>query len=110
MKMEARAFCSRMPSEIAIDMAMSEAEIEYSSQRHQAKASSSCRQYQNQYRSKAPMMHAQKWKNADVANHAMMSDAKLTGYPLSRRKKPSFSCVLVRFQPGDHLEMLFSIM
>jgi len=29
MKMEARAFCSRMPSEIAIDMAMSEAEMEY---------------------------------------------------------------------------------
>ena len=29
MKMEARAFCSRMPSEMAIDMAMSEAEIEY---------------------------------------------------------------------------------
>jgi len=29
MKTEARAFCSRMPSEMAIDMAMSEAEIEY---------------------------------------------------------------------------------
>ena len=36
-------------------------------------------QYQNQYRSKAPMMQAQKWKKAEVANHAMMSDAKLTG-------------------------------
>ena len=29
MKMEARAFCSRMPREMAIDMAMSEAEMEY---------------------------------------------------------------------------------
>jgi len=29
MKMAASAFCSRMPSEIAIDMAMSEAEMEY---------------------------------------------------------------------------------
>ena len=77
--MEASAFCSRMPSEMAIDMAIRLAEIEYSSQRHHAKASSSCRQYQNQYRSKAPMMHAQKWKKAEVANHAMMSEAKLTG-------------------------------
>jgi hypothetical protein len=29
MKIDASAFCSRIPSEIAIDMAMSEAEMEY---------------------------------------------------------------------------------
>ena len=99
MKIEARAFCSRMPSEMPMDMAMSEAEIEYSSHRHQQKASSICLfhqrrsrvsrhgaamrvrvarahlQYQNQYRSKAPAMHAQRWKKAEVANHAMMSVA-----------------------------------
>ena len=55
-------------------------------------------------------MQAQKWKKAEVANHAMMSDAKLTGKPLSRRKKPSFSCVFVKFQPGVHLVRLFSTM
>ena len=47
MKMPAKAYCSRMPSVIAMPMAMSEAEIEYSAQRQYANASSSWRQYQN---------------------------------------------------------------
>lgn len=49
----------------------------YSAQRQYAKPSSSCRQYQNQYRSYAPATIAQKCATAEVAKKAMMSEAKL---------------------------------
>lgn len=54
MKMDARAFCSRMPSEMPIDMAIREAEIEYSSHRHQQKASSICLFHQRRSRVSRP--------------------------------------------------------
>ena len=67
MKIPARVFCSRIPIEIAIVIAITLALPEYSSQRHQANPSSSWRQYQNQHDSNAPAISADRWKKAEMA-------------------------------------------
>ena len=66
----------------------------------------------NHQRSKRPTTSAQRWKMAEVAKKAAVSVAKLTASPLSCRYI-SLSPVprgLVRFQPGDQRDMLFSSM